>query len=43
MALIAQFLPQYCLDAKELRMFPQEIVEAALSGQANPPLPTDLR
>lgn len=41
-ALITQFLPQYRLDAKELRMFPREIVEAALAQQALPDLPADL-
>ena len=42
MALIAQFLPQYRLDAKDLRMFPREIVEAALAQQPAPSLPPDL-
>ena len=41
-ALIAQFLPQYPLDAKELRMFPRDIVEAALAHEAAPDLPSDL-
>jgi hypothetical protein len=42
LALITQFLPQYRLDPKELRMFPREIVEAALAQQAAPDFPVDL-
>lgn len=42
LGLIGQFLPQYRLDPKELRMFPREIVEAAVKAQAAPDVPSDL-
>jgi len=43
LALISRFLPQYRLDPKDLRMFPREVVEAALAEQAaTPEFPSDL-
>jgi len=40
--LIGQFLPQYRLDPKDLRMFPHEIVDAAMKAQTALDLPSDL-